>query len=134
MKLLISYYLAYSSFLWLFLSFLITSTAIGGGKIVVLDTFLVSFLRFLGSLCPKSRFPIATSQSKYWTTGTTCQSLAKKGYCVKLVGNCFRAVRAASVSAAFLFLPEPLPSTLSPAFTSTVNLLSWSGPIVSTTW
>ena len=134
LSLLISYYLPHSSSFRLFFSFLMTSTVIGGGKIVAGDTFLVSFLCFLGSLRPKSRLPIITSQSKYLTTDIVNYIIAKKCYRVKLIENCFRAARAASVSAAFLLSPEPLPSTLSPALTSTVNLRSWSGPIVSTTW
>lgn len=43
------------------------------------------------------------------------------------------AERAASVSAAFLLFPVPLPSTVSPTLTSTVKLLSWSGPFASST-
>ena len=65
-KLLICCYLAYppSSFL----PFLITSTAVEGGKIVVADTFLASFLGFFDSLCLKSLFPMMTPLSECWAT------------------------------------------------------------------
>ena len=60
MKLLVSYYLAYSSSLCSFFPFLMTSTVVGDGRIVVADIFLASFFGFFASLCLKSRLPIVT--------------------------------------------------------------------------
>ena len=51
MELLVSRYLSSSSSSFRFFPFLTTSTVTGGGKIVVVTIFLVSFLGFLVSLC-----------------------------------------------------------------------------------
>ena len=56
-------------------------------------------------------------------------SLAKRSYSVKLVESSCNAEWAASASAAFLPLPDPLPKTVFSTFTSTVKLLSWFGPV-----
>ena len=106
-----------------FLPFLMISVVTGGRRIPAADTFLVSFFGFFDSLRRKSRFPMATPQPRYWTTRVRHQILAKKGYGVKLFFICCSAERAASASADFLFLPEPVPRTVLSSLTSTVNVL-----------
>lgn len=65
MELLVGRYLSSSSSSFRFFPFLTTSTVTGGGKIVVVTIFLVSFLGFFVSLCRKSRFPIVTPLFEY---------------------------------------------------------------------
>ena len=132
-KLLVRCYWDYSSTSRSFFPFLITSTVSAGGKIVAVDIFLALFLGFLRSLHLKSRPPIITPLFKFRLC-VVHSSLAKRDYCVKLVESFANAAQAALVSAIFLLLPEPLPSIISPTLTSTVNLLSWSGPIISIIW
>ena len=91
---------------------------------------LFCFFRFSVSVISPSH---SSTSIEYWTPGVFNMSVAKKDYRVKCSGSCSSADRAASVSAAFLLLPEPLPSTVAPSLTSTVNVLPWSGPVASTT-